>query len=139
HGAMRGDGARVGFEVNISDPEYAWMTFYYDVTDAVESNTSLIHARIRIDRRIVWESPTEGKMRDGVIEVDLRPFVTRRGRIRVDFELVTERTGVPEQLPVIVRFDDVRIWGVGRHPERFAADLDFREREMGKFRITTTP
>src|SRR5581483_4724724 len=126
-------------DVDITDPAQAEMSFYYDVTDQIEGDSSLQNARVKIDGRTVWQSPTEGRMRDAIINVDLSHAFRHPQRVRVEFDVITVRTGVPEMLPVIVRFDDIRVYGAGRNPATFVADLELRGRPMGKFDVDILP
>src|SRR3954466_488117 len=96
--AGRGDGAYIVGDVDFTDPEHAEVSFYYDVTDQVEGDTSLQNARIRLDGRTIWQSPTEGRMRDGVIRIDLSRALRRPQRVRLEFDVLTIREGVPEML-----------------------------------------
>ena len=140
HGAARGDGASVIMEEYIAQPEQASMSFYYDVTESAETDSSLQNARILVDGRTAWESPTEGRRRDAVIRVDLRPVLRGRpGKVRIEFDVITVRTGVPETLPVIVRFDDIRMYGTRERELPFDPDLQLKEREAGKFNVTLLP
>ena len=102
------------------------MSFYYDVTDQIEGDTSLQYARLRVGGQTLWQSPTEGRMRDGIISVDLSKMLRRPARVRVEFDVITIRTGVPELLPVIVRFDDIRVYGAAGNSTQFATDLPLR-------------
>jgi hypothetical protein len=116
------------------------MSFYYDVTESAETDSSLQNARIIVDDRIAWESPTERIRRDAVIRVDLRPVLRGRpGRVRIELDVITVRTGVPETLPVIVRFDDIRMYGTRERDLPFDPDLQLKEREAGKFNVTLLP
>jgi len=60
-------------------------------------------------------------------------------KIRVQFDVITVRTGVPELLPVIVRFDDIRVYGAGRNPSQFQTDLNLKGKPNGKFEVTIMP
>jgi hypothetical protein len=53
--------------------------------------------------------------------------------------VITIRTGVPELLPVIVRFDDIRVYGAAGNSTPFATDLPLRGRAMGKFDVSILP
>jgi hypothetical protein len=138
-GAERGDGGYAIADVDITDPSQAEVSFYYDVTDQLEGDSSLQSARVKIDGRTVWQSPTEGRMRDAIINIDLSRALRRPQRVRIQFEVVTYRTGVPELLPVIVRFDDIRVYGAGRNPSQFLTDLELRGRPLGKFDVSIMP
>ena len=138
-GAERGDGASIVADVDITDPSQAEVSFYYDVTDQVAGDTSLQYARARINGRTVWQSPTEARMRDGIITIDLTRAIRRPQRVRIEWDVVTVRTGVPDQLPVIVRFDDIRVYGASRGRAPFAYDLDLHGKPLGKFDLTLMP
>jgi len=56
-GAARGDGASITFDANMTDPNEAEISFYYDVTDDIEGNSSSIYATVRIDGKTVWQAP----------------------------------------------------------------------------------
>jgi hypothetical protein len=139
HGAERGDGASVWFDVGFTDPANASFSFYYDVTDDIETNEGMQHARIRIDGRTVWESPTEGRRRDGIINIDLRRYLRNAKKVRIQFDVITLRTGVPDLLPVVVRFDDIRVNGVGETADRYPTNLNLKGKPMGKYEVTIMP
>ena len=138
-GADRGDGAYVVGDVEITDPSQAEVSFYYDVTDQLEGDSSMQFARVRINGQTVWQSPTEGRMRDGIINIDLSRALRHPQRVRLEFDVLTLRTGVPELLPVIVRFDDIRVYGAGQSPSQFLSDLTLHGRPQGKFDVTIMP
>ena len=138
-GAARGDGATISTSFNITDPDNAEISFYCDVTDDIDQDTSLQEVRVRIDGKTVWQAPTEGRQRDGVVNIDLSQFVHRRGKVRMDLEVLTIRTGVPELLPVVVRFDDIRVYGAGDDPAHFLTDFPMKDQPRGKFDVTLAP
>ncbi len=139
HGANRGDGVSIEASANITDPSNAELSFYYDATDQAESDTSLQIARVRVDDLVVWQSPTEGRMRDGVVDIDLRRIVRHPRRIKIGFDVLCERTGVPDILPIEVRFDDIRVYGAPHGDIPFANDLVMRGGLSGKFEAVLMP
>jgi hypothetical protein len=135
----RGDIASAFTEVNIVDPDQAEVSFYYDVTDDV-ADTSVQQIFLRIDGKTVWQSPTDRpRMRDGIISVDLSRFLRRRGLVRFEFDVLTLGTGTPERLPIIIRFDDIRVYGVSSNPQVFASDLRLRGKVSGRFTMQLMP
>jgi hypothetical protein len=126
-------------EVNITDPDNAEISFYYDATDDVEGDTSVQYAALRLDGKTVWQSPTEGRMRDAVINVDLHRFLRKPERMRIEFQVFTVRTGVPDFLPVQARFDDIRVYGTGQTPNVFTTNLVLHGRPTGKFEVNVSP
>jgi hypothetical protein len=150
HGANRGDGVSIEAStssvdrrgtqsVNITDPSNAELTFYYDATDQAESDTSLQIARVRVDDQVVWQSPTEGRMRDGVVDIDLRRIVRHPRRVKIGFDVFCDRTGVPDVLPIEVRFDDIRVYGAPHGDIPFANDLVMHGSLSGKFEAVLMP
>jgi hypothetical protein len=139
HGAEKGDGAQAYTDISLDNPDDAELSFYYDVTDQAESNDSMQEASVVVNNQEVWRSNTVGRMRDGVIDIDLHHFLRNRGRVHIEFQVVTKRAGVPDLLPVVVRFDDIRVYGAARGKTEFPTDVTFRRRDEGKFTITPMP
>jgi hypothetical protein len=131
-GAHPGDIATATCEVPVLDPRIAEMSFYFDATDRADNPGREI-ARVRVNGRALWESPTAGQRRDGVIDLDLSRVAAGQHRLQLAFELKATQEGTPENMSVIARFDDIRMYGIGSRESQYVPDVAWRAMTIGKF------
>jgi hypothetical protein len=129
-----GDRGAVAADLNISDPENATISFYWDVTDA-PSNRGYHEAYVRVDGRVIWEADTAASKDDRVVYLNLAKFVGGRRSVRVELGVYEDR-GV-SKYPVTVRFDDIRVTGCDS-PEMSPAKL-WTRRSSGNFDVQVYP
>jgi hypothetical protein len=88
-----------------------------------------------VDGRLVWEVHTrQPDKRDGVVHLETFRQFHAGQRVRLDFELHAMRTGVPEAMPIIARFDDIRMYGIGPRDNQYATGVQWRTTASDKFK-----
>jgi hypothetical protein len=76
--------------------------------------------------------------REEMVNIDLSGKVHRGRRHNLQFSITARSTGNRETLPVVARFDDIRVYGTTDDFKAFAKDLRMYENRDGKFDIITS-
>jgi hypothetical protein len=133
-GAHAGDFAMASCEVAVNDPPNAELSFYFDSTDSIQNPCDAV-ARVRLNGRIVWEVQTrQPDRRDGVVHLEVFRQFRPGQRVRLDFELRATRTGVPEAMPIVARFDDIRMYAMGSRDSQYATGVQWRLTAIDRFK-----
>ena len=136
-GTGAGDHCDVSMPVMFEDPTIAELSFYFDATDK-DDDTSDCVARVRLDGKIIWQRPTMKLPREEMVNLDISGKVKRGRRHTLEFSIYARNTGNRATLPVIARFDDIRVYGTTNDYKAFAKDLKMYETREGKFEIVTS-
>lgn len=136
-GTGAGDHCDVITNVTFVDPSTSEVSFYFDSTDK-DDDTSDCVARVRLDGRVIWQRPTLKQPREEVVTIDLSHRVKPGKKHKLEFSIYARNTGNRETLPVVARFDDIRVYGTSEDYKHFPTDLRFTENREGKFEINTS-
>src|SRR5207244_13517898 len=71
-----------------------------------------------------------------VVDLDLSRFVRGQRQVRLQFSIIALRGGVPENMKVSARFDDIRIYGMGSATSQFDPGVNWLTSTRGKFLAT---
>jgi len=132
HGENTGDGAVAECDVSVFDPRRAELSFYFDCTDMTDDPGDEI-ARLRVNGTTVWERPTNAQPRDGVVDLDLSRYMRGQRHVRLQFSILAMRGGVPENMKVSARFDDIRMYGMGSPASQYEPGTAWRTGIREKF------
>jgi hypothetical protein len=136
-GTAAADHCDVEIPLKFEDPTIAEVSFYFDATDK-DDDTSDCVARVRLDGRVIWQRPTMKLPREEMVTLDISGKAKRGRRHTLEFSIYARSTGNRYTLPVVARFDDIRVYGTSNDFRSFEKNLKMIENREGKFEIITS-